>query len=618
MASLTERLRKSSEAKNKVEAKSQVVDNQANTQDFVITEADIKRNQVYQVATDTSKSLKQRVDEVVALRAYNPALTEEENAKNLQAVKETLVYFENSIMHAAMEANKFTHDDALSLFDDTVRTLQGRLRTYQNYINPFVKALDVLGKAREAGIPTSELLQEVQDLKDKGIALKVEKDQQLENLGKIKAEIEPLQQQTNQLFAELKHIEGAIGSEQKARSDAQQVIAKEDEGTFSFITKDRTKIKQANSIIDRADFTLERLKSNEQAIAEQSKVTADTLARLNSDKSDIESNISELEAQILATDNELTADEDVAAISRLLEITGKAFKEERNKITELIIAISEDSVKDLEQTAARFKSGDEELGIVSAKVTNITDFNRVIFEASEAAKTKDDNYANSLKETISRIEAEKGEDAKFDPDYEEAKNQLRSLNKHDKASLSFSEQSGHIQGLASGQLINFEATATAFQQKHDDCRRLRTETTVKTSTQSMTTLKALELATASEKLGVTDEILSEIGETSSAALRGIFENVTNTLDVQNDRQAKAIKDALTASLEINAFSDEIREKIKEGDVARRALNEAHSELEGQSDKLSGISSEATREVAEDANLEEKITQAAEAAFNAKD
>jgi hypothetical protein len=77
----------------------------------VITEAEINSNPVYAIATDTSKDLKDRVDEVVALRAYNPSLTPEENQKNLEAVKQTLIYFENAIMDASLEASKFTHDE---------------------------------------------------------------------------------------------------------------------------------------------------------------------------------------------------------------------------------------------------------------------------------------------------------------------------------------------------------------------------------------------------------------------------------------------------------------------------------------------------------------------------
>jgi len=613
MTSLTERLKKN---KTKTTKKQSSVEAQVDVSTFVIAESDIQKNTVYQIATDPSKSLKDRVDEVIALRAHNSELTTEENAANLKAVKETLIYFENSIMNAAMEANQFTHDDALSLFDDTVRTLQGRLISYKDYINPFVKALDVLGRAREAGMATSELLQEAQDLKDKGVELRGDRNDKIHAIGLVKALIDPVQQQANDLFAELKALEARAKDGNQAVQDSLSLINQENEGAFSFVTKDRNKVKQAQLTIENSRNELNRIKTSQEAMAEQSKISAATLVRLTGEQEALQAEIGLLDSEIESADSALLEDEDMAAISRLLEITGDAFKEERTKITDLVTDISRDSVADLEKTAARFKAGHDELRTVSAKVTNITDFNRVIFEASEAAKKKDDARADSLKETIARIETEKGEDAKFDPDYEEAKNELRALNKHDKESSSFSDQSGQIQGLAAGQLTNFEATATSFKQKQDDCRRLRTQTTVQTSTQAMTTLKALELATASEKLGVTDEILSDIGKTSSAALQGIFNNVTSTLDVQNSRQLKAIKDALTASMEIDAFADEIREKVKDADLGRRALNQAHSELEEQSDKLSGITSEATREVAADEDLDEKVMKTAEDAFNA--
>ncbi|MCD8563376.1 MAG: hypothetical protein LRY54_04965 [Alphaproteobacteria bacterium] len=386
---------------------------EAETEAFKVTDAAIKSNPAYKIITDESKTYQQIVAELKALRAFNPALTPEENTKNLEAVEQLLTYFENAVMAAAREGNQFTNDNALSLFDDMVKSLQGRLVEFNGYIKPFVRAFDVMQKARGAGIKPHELLGEVQKLKDKKAAMEDEKSTLLKDIGAAEEAITPIQEKATRAADKLTSYGEDIAA-------AEKVIQEEE--AKNFFSRDRKALKLAQEAKQRAADGIKALGGPAEVVAKELAAQEEKLAGLRS-------KLTEAEAQIEAANTELTADEDTVAIGRLLEITGPAFKAEREKIVTLVNSINEDSVKDIEKTATRFASGQQELNKVSGQVENISYFNRMLFDASKQAKEVDDQYAAELDATMAAIKAEKGDEAHFDPDFVKAEKRKRDLNK---------------------------------------------------------------------------------------------------------------------------------------------------------------------------------------------
>lgn len=560
---------------------------------FEITEAEIQSNPVYSLNT-SDQPFTEKLKELTALKQYDPALTPEENAQKLEEWSKTLIYYENTIMAAALKGKEFTHDDAMSLVDDFQRELRANVMAFQGEIEPFVAALKVLGKARDAGVATHDFINGVQEIKDAIESLNADKIAKQEEIDAKTAEIEPIQNEASEVARQIAEHNEAIQKAEEAKTAAQATLDEQD--LKWFFSKDKDGIQSAERTKTRSDSIIRSSNDSLVALGSSAEVTAKTLARLEEERAALEAELAEIDQSVAAKEEELSQDEDVAAISKLIDITGKGFKENRDKITGLVDSIATEGVRKAENTLDRIQSGQEEIEGARSTVTNITDFNAVLTEASKQAKEADNKFVEEQRKIIADIIAEKGEEeAKRDPDFLKAKKHLEYVVDHERESAKLTDRSATIGQLGVEGNKNFTATLEGLDQAEAQTGRLRTTVTVKTSMNAMAVLKAVEFATVSEGLDMTGSLIDEMDKTSMTAVNEIFGMAVANAEKTNAREARILKEAKEAIDGIDGFISEIREKEETRIKTRAALEETTGEMSGLTESLRSARGDVSRE-----------------------
>lgn len=600
MSSLMEKLAAQAEPKQtKKDKKKAAPETAPQSTTFEITEAEIQSNPVYALST-SDKPFTKKLEELAALKQYDPELTPEENAEKLEEWSKTLIYYENTIMEAALRGKEFTHDDAMSLVDDFQRELRDNVMAFQGEIEPFVAALKVLGKAREAGIATHDFINGVQEIKDAVTALNADKEAKQGEIDAKTAEIEPVQGDAATVARQIEEHNATITQARDAK-DAAQAVLDEQELKWRW-SKDKDAIQKAERTIARSDATIQSSESSLQALGNSAEVTAQTLARLEEERTALEGELASIAQSIDTKEAELNEDEDTAAISKLIDITGKGFKENRDKITSLVDSIATEGVRKAENTLDRIQAGQTEIEGARGTVTNITDFNSVLTEASKQAREADNSFVEAQRKIMADIVEQKGEDeAKRDPDYLKAKKHLEHVVDHERESGKLTDRSATIGQLGVEGNKNFTATLEGLDQAEAQTGRLRTTVTVKTSMNAMAVLKAVEFATVSEGLDMTGNLIDEMDKTSMTAVNEIFNMAVANADKTNEREARLLREAQEAIEGIDGFIGEIREREEQRIQTRAALQGATDEMSGLTDDLRSARGDVSRqtEVAND-------------------
>lgn len=575
---------------------------------FEIGDADIKRNAVYQIATDETKLQKDRVEQITALRQYNPDLTPEENAQNAQAFDEFILYCENKILELAQRQAAFTNDDAFSLYDQNIARLQDGLTDFKSAIGPLVDAFRVMELARNNGIPPHTLLKEVQDLRDRKSDLAAQRSAKEDEIERVRKQLQPLQAEAARVFAGLEGHNAAIEAAKRDKATAQAAL---DAEKAKFVWRRNRKaiagyegqISSANGAIESHTASIEALSTTATVMAKDQEGHEAQLAARQAE-------LATIMGEVKAADNALTDDPNTLAIAKLLEITGEEFKEARESLTNGVTELITNSVKDFERSMARFDSGHGEVTTMRHTVMNVKDLNDLISVAARDAEKADSAYIMEQKAIADRIRGEKGEDAVLDPDYERATRHYRHANMHSESGRGLARKTGEFAERLARQNASYLGLAEAFEQKGRDAQRLRTHAAVEVSSRLLTTIKGLELAIASERTNVADSILADLGGSAMETTKQIFDMVAQGASAQNERLASALKQAIDVNQAITDITTSLADEARTSELQQRALDEITKDINAATADLETVQGDTAREVAGREDLQEAFADTA--------
>lgn len=578
------------------------------TVSFEVTEATIKSNPAYKIISDPKKSLAQRVEELTALKAYNAELSPEENAANIEALEEFLLYSENTILELADRQAAFTNDDAFSLYDQNIQRLQDGLETFKSTIQPLADAFGVMQRAKAAGIAPHRLLQEVQDKKDVVSDLETRIADANDAVVAKEAGMQHIVDESSAAMAKLNSYEQRITDAQEKKDAANTVIKTESEK--GFFSKDRKAIRHAESQIETADDTITRATASIESLKGPAQIAAQNLATHNEELDGLRNEAITAEVELEAAKSELTGDPDTEALAKLLEITGEEFTDQREALTENVRTLLKDTVADFERSMGRFASGHEEVMTLRNTVENVEGLNEVIVKASKEAKVLDSEYVLGQRGIIDRIKEEKGDDAVYDPDFEVARREYTHANKHAEGGRDIEGKALGLADKLARQKASYTGLADAFDQKRNDSQRLRTHAAVEVSSKLLTCIKGLELAIASERTTAADDILSELGGSAMETTTQIFDMVASNAGEENDRLAQALKQSLETAEAITGITESLREETRKADLQKRALEEMTENVSDLTEGLSNVRGDVSRELASSDDLDEQVAGAA--------
>ncbi len=580
----------------------------AEEREFEISDADIKRNAVYQIATDDAKTQKERVEQIAALRQYDPELTPDENAKNAQAFDEFILYSENKILELAQRQAAFTNDDAFSLYDQNIARLQDGLANFKAAIGPLVDAFRVMELARQNGIPPHTLLKEVQDLRDKQGKVEAQRKAKEEEIERKRRELQPIQAEAARIYANLEAYNGNIEEAKKDKA-AEQATLDAEKAKFIW-NRNRHVIGECERRIANADIVIESNTVSIEALGKTAAVIAGKHEAHEAELAALESELAALAGELQSANNALTGDPNTLALAKLLEITGEEFKDRREALTNGVTALITNSVKDFERSMARFESGLSEVTTMRHTVVNVKDLNDLIVVAAREAEQADSAYIMEQKAVADRIRQEKGEDAILDPEYERANKHYRHANIHSESGRGIAQKTREFAERLARQNASYLGLAEAFEQKGRDAQRLRTHAAVEVSSRLLTTIKGLELAIASERTSVADSILADLGGSAMETTRQIFDMVAQGASAQNDRIAQALKQAMDVNQAITEITSSLADEARTSELQQRALDEITKDISAATEDLETVRGETARKVAEREDLPEAVAEAA--------
>ena len=137
------------------------------------TEADIKDNPIYKILNNESAMDDAQIVEALGkYLARDKSVSKEENDLRISQFAEFNRYYQDQMVSLAQKLAEFSHDDALSMYDDTVEGIKDKLGAFKGDIEPLVRALKVIREAEAAGKDPHALIEEVQKMTREEASLK--------------------------------------------------------------------------------------------------------------------------------------------------------------------------------------------------------------------------------------------------------------------------------------------------------------------------------------------------------------------------------------------------------------------------------------------------------------
>ncbi len=525
-------------------------------------EIDIKSNAVYSILTDEKTNAQEKLEKLFSLKRYNVTLSKEENERNAEIANEFLKYAEDQLMKSASKGIDFTNDEAFSLYDGTVRELFDNIKIFKSYIEPFLKALEVLQRAREADIPANQLIEAVEEMRKNIAAM----EKQRNDLVKVKTET-----QNNLLNTTMrsKRINEQVSRLTRLYNDAHEQKAQAT-ASWNVFTKQKL-IDNANSEILR----LENALSIENAELEQSE---SHVASLTKQVEDAEAKISDLERQIASARENFDNNEDSRAIAKLVEITGDDFKNKRKEVVTSAQTIVQRAVTKIESSIGRFESGKVEAGEQLNVITNLNEMIGLLSTADKRVRATDGDFIMQQKEIVDRIKAEKGAAAIYDPEYEIALKHLNVATGHVASVNATASRTASLEGKLISQSSTFKSMHDAYEQKQQDATNLRTSAAVDIPAQLAIAVKSVEMATATESNNMVNDAFAELSRTTQQSVSSVFDIVSAGTGQNNEKLRKAFESTMESIQHLSDVEADLRAKTKESYEVRKHLDEAQQAL----------------------------------------
>lgn len=576
MARLAAGKQEQKESKAKTEFKAEPAEV---TRNFEITEADIKSNAAYEIITNTKLSDQKKLHALEALKTYNKDLPEEENEANVAAVNEALLYIENQLMASSQKGIEFTNDNAFALYDETIQELFGNIKTFKGYIEPFVMALEVLQKARNAGISANELIDHVAGLQENIGQMKSDKETKEAELANLQSELNGFNVEATRTTEKLEQLQKDMEAANKAKSDAEK--------SWNIIKKGE-QIKAAQSRIDSCNRQIETLNST-------AAINVDNLGKKNAAIEALTAEIEKLGTDLTAAEEEFTANEDSVAIATLIEITGADFKDKREEVVKAAQTITEKAIEGIEKSISRFDSGKDETGQQLDTITNLNGMVGLLSTSDKKAQIANARFVSEQKEIVDRIFAEKGDDSKYDPDYQLAKEHLDKANSHVEGVNSTAERAMDLGGKLTKQSGTFKGLRDAYGQKGQDATRLRTSAAVEIPSQLAVTVKSVEMATATESNNMVNDAFADLSRTTQKSVSSIFDTVSAGAGQNNEQLRKTLESTMNTIEMMNSVEADLKAKAAEAYEVRQSLDTAQAALKEVTGSVASAGVDATHE-----------------------
>jgi hypothetical protein len=529
---------------------------------FAISEAQIKANPTYAILTDEKLTDEAKYEKLVALKVYNSKLSEAENEKNRQSVNEFLWYLENQLKSASQKGMEFTNDEAFSLYDAAVKELFGNIAIFKGYIQPFLKALEVLTKARDAGVSANELIEAVSKMRDDIVKMQGEKVAKNLELDVLKGEISTINGETSRLSSRLEQLNSNI-----EHFRDQKALAEKSWNVFG-------KGKQ----IAEAQYEIDRYQKQIDAALSEAKNLDNRLASTTALVSAGEAAIVDFDTKIAAAQAEFDANEDSQAIATLIEITGDDFKNKREEVVTAAQTIVERSVSKIESSIGRFASGKQEARSQLNVITNLGDMVGLLSTVDKKVRVVDGSFIQEQKEVIDRIKAAKGKDAIYDPDYEIAMKHFNAANEHISEVTSTASRTATLEGKLINQSGAFKSLRDSYSQKELDANNLRTSAAVDIPAQLAIVVKSVEMATATESNNMVNDAFADLSRTTQQSVTSVFDILSHSTGHNNEQLRKTMESTLQTINMMNEVEADLRKKTQENYEVRQSLDTAQQAL----------------------------------------
>lgn len=529
---------------------------------FAISEAQIKANPTYAILTDEKLTDEAKYEKLVALKVYNSTLSEAENEKNRQSVNEFLWYLENQLKSASQKGMEFTNDEAFSLYDAAVRELFGNIAIFKGYIQPFLKALEVLTKARDAGISANELIEAVSKMRGDISQMQVDKDGKTAELQTLKNEIVTINGESSRLSSRLESLNSNI-----EHFRDQKVLAEKSWNIFG----------KGKQIAD-AQFEIDRYQKQIDAALSEAKNLNDRLAATTANVGAAEAALADFDAKIAAAQAEFDANEDSQAIATLIEITGDDFKNKREEVVTAAQTIVERSVSKIESSIGRFASGKNEARSQLNVITNLGDMVGLLSTVDKKVRVVDGDFIQQQKAIIDRIKEAKGKDAIYDPNYEIAMKHFNAANEHISEVTSTASRTATLEGKLINQSGAFKSLRDSYSQKELDANNLRTSAAVDIPAQLAIVVKSVEMATATESNNMVNDAFADLSRTTQQSVTSVFDILSHSTGHNNEQLRKTMESTLQTINMMNEVEADLRKKTQENYEVRQSLDVAQQAL----------------------------------------
>lgn len=529
---------------------------------FTISEAQIKANPTYAILTDEKLTDEAKYEKLVQLKVYNKALSEAENEKNRKSVNEFLWYLENQLKSASQKGMEFTNDEAFSLYDAAVRELFDNIKIFKGYIQPFLKALEVLTKARDAGISANELIDAVEKMRGDISKMQNDKNVKADELASLKSDITMINVDSARIAQRLESLNGNVEHFRNVKAEAEK--------SWNFFGKGKQ--------IADAQFEIDRYQKQIDAALADAKNLNDRLNSTSVLVGQAEQALVDFDAKIEAATAEFAANEDSQAISTLIEITGEDFKNKRGEVVTAAQTIVERSVSKIESSIGRFASGKDEARSQLNVITNLGDMVGLLSTVDKKVRVMDGSFIQEQKEIIDRIKEAKGKDAIYDPDYEIAMKHFNAANDHISEVTSTASRTATLEGKLISQSGAFKSLRDSYSQKELDANNLRTSAAVDIPAQLAIVVKSVEMATATESNNMVNDAFADLSRTTQQSVTSVFDILSHSTGHNNEQLRKTMESTLQTISMMNDVEADLRKKTQEGYEVRQSLDQAQKAL----------------------------------------
>jgi hypothetical protein len=559
------------------------------------SEGDIRGNPIYTLlnSADTMEHA-EIVDQLGKLLARDPSLSKDENLARLRQFEELNRYYQDQMIGLAQKLTDFSHDEALSLYDDTVEGIKKRLISFKTDIEPLVKALQVIRAAEESGQDPHKMIEAVQEIHKKRSELEEEL----------------------RLLAEKKELNDGDISSLTARADRMredvETLGRKKEDASLRITNNDTAIaekkkkffggfrfKDEISELEGSTYDLrERIADYERDISDNTAYlssTSETLKKKEQMREEMATRHVAASAELEGVRSSLQGDENTQALSRLLEITGSEYKGKRDDLVGNAQKFIEDAISQFNSSIGRFVGLEGEIANFSRSAKNIVGLQFLLIAGGEKAYQNMDEYLKATEAEEARLaEEEKGLDF-HSSSREKAIVEVRDGKEYMNAFLPTRDSVVGFRKILAEREAEFTALSGLVQGKRLDAEELRTNGAVAVASQLVMTLKSLEAAVAGQKTDMLRSMLAEFTTSARQATTQVLDGLVDDQKGRNTRLDEAITSLVEMRTKIDNFSDNLLAERVTGAGLTEAIINATDRVVQSTEELANTVSDGRRE-----------------------